>query len=482
MSAQVVSGVEPESVWRWFEVLCGIPRPSGHEEGVTLMLRSFAAERGLDCLVDDVGNVLIRVAGSGACSASPPLCLQAHTDMVAEKLDSSAHDFLRDPIRIEVEGDWVLARETTLGADNGIGVALMLALADSADIPHPPLECLFTIDEERGLTGASRLDPSWIAARRLINLDTEEEGRFCIGCAGGIDAGLTLRIGTDETLRGVPRTVRVEGLRGGHSGMEIGRCRANSIRLLAHTLDTLLEIPGTSLVEVSGGSKRNAIPRTAGALVMIGDEAAADAAVALLDRRFRDVYQGIEPFPSITLQHPEPAARPSMSSGSARRLVDLLLALPHGVEKRSGISHDLVETSCNLAIVETSGDQVDITMTVRSLLEEGKALLVRRLAAAARIAGAGFRAEGGYPGWKPDPSSRLLSEASDFHSAFYGRPPLVETIHAGLECGIIGDRIGGMDMISMGPDIRDVHAPGERVSVSSTERFWRFLTGFLARL
>lgn len=482
MSARVMSGAEPEPVWRWFETLCGIPRPSGHEEGVTLMLRSFASERGLDCLVDDVGNVLLRVAGSGGASTSAPICLQAHTDMVAEKLGSSAHDFLRDPIRIEVEGDWLLARETTLGADNGIGVALILALADSRDIPHPPLECLFTIDEERGLTGASRLDPSWISARRLINLDTEEEGRFCIGCAGGIDACLSLRIAAGGSPGGVPATVRVEGLRGGHSGMEIGRCRANSIRLLAHTLDALLEIPGTALVDVSGGSKRNAIPRTAEALVLLGDEAAAASAVAGLDRRFREVYTGIEPSLSIALQRTESVPRPPMSQESARRLVDLLLALPHGVEKRSGISHDLVETSCNLAIVETEGGQAGITMTVRSLLEEGKALLVRRLAAAARCAGAGFRAEGGYPGWKPDPSSRLLAEASDFHSVFYGRPPVVETVHAGLECGIIGDRIGGMDMISMGPDIRDVHAPGERVSISSTERFWRFLTGFLARL
>lgn len=480
-----LSTLEPSGVWKWFEAMTRIPRPSGSERRVSDFLVGFAVERGLDYEIDDVGNVLIRHPGRGAAAGSAPVCLQAHTDMVAEKLESSAHDFLCDPIRIEIDGDWVIARETTLGADNGMGVALMLAILDDPSAVHPPLECLFTIDEERGLTGASHLDPAWLRAGRMINLDTEEEGHFCIGCAGGLDVHLEGVYEPGPAPEGmIPLTLRVEGLRGGHSGMEIWRGRANAIRLLARTLSPLLRENGCRIADLSGGSKRNAIPRTASAALLVPPDRMDSVmkSVSEMQRTQREEFAGIDDEMTISAMPSLTAPDAVLPSDFAVATTDLLLALHHGVEKMSALSSDLVETSCNLAILETCGEAVRICLTVRSLLENAKGALADRLAATSRLAGFSFSTGGGYPGWKPDASSLLLGTSIAAFRDLCGAEPEIRTIHAGLECGIIGGKAGGMDMISMGPDIRDVHAPGEKVSISSTARFWSFINGLLARL
>lgn len=477
--------LEPAGVWRWFDAIRRIPRPSGSERKVTEFLVGFARERGLSHMQDEVGNVLIRHAGRGAAASGRPICLQAHTDMVAEKLESSSHDFMTDPIRVEIDGDWVVARETTLGADNGMGVALMLAVLDSATAVHPPLECLFTIDEERGLTGASRLDPAWLRARRMINLDTEEEGNFCIGCAGGLDVHLACRFDPEVVQPGMEAlSIRVEGLRGGHSGMEIGRWRANAIRVLARTLGALLREEGCVIAGMQGGSKRNAIPRTASASILVpaGATGRVIETVSSLQRSQREEFALIDDELTVSAAALPETPGTAIPAGTADRTVDLLMALHHGVEKMSGLSPDLVETSCNLATLETTGSSVEICITVRSLVEGAKYALADRLSSTARLAGFSVETGGGYPGWKPDPSSELLASAVESYRRKYLAEPEIRTIHAGLECGIIGDRVGGMDMISMGPDIRDVHTPGERVSISSTVRFWDYFNGLLAGL
>ncbi|MGB4082021.1 MAG: aminoacyl-histidine dipeptidase [Candidatus Fermentibacter daniensis] len=480
-----LSTLEPSGVWKWFEAMTRIPRPSGSERQASGFLVGFAEERGLDYEIDDVGNVLIRHPGRGAASGSAPVCLQAHVDMVAEKLESSSHDFLGDPISFEIDGDWVIARETTLGADNGMGVALMLAILDDPSTVHPPLECLFTVDEERGLTGASRLDPAWLKARRMINLDSEEEGFFCIGCSGGLDVHLEGAYEPAPAPEGmIPLTVRVEGLHGGHSGMEINRWRANAIRLLAHTVSPLVRNHGCRIASLSGGSKRNAIPRTASAALLVPPECmdALMKSVSGTQNAQREEFAGIDDELTISAMPSLTTPDAVLPDGFAVTTTDLLLALHHGVEKMSTLSRDLVETSCNLAILEAGGGAVRICITVRSLLENAKGALAGRLAATARLAGFEFSTGGGYPGWKPDSSSLLLGTSIAAYRELCGAEPEIMTIHAGLECGIIGGKVGGMDMISMGPDIRDVHVPGEKVSISSTARFWSFINGLLARL
>lgn len=483
----ILSSLEPAVVWRMFDAVRRIPRPSGSEQEMTRFLCGFASERGLEHLSDAVGNVLVKLPGRGAAASRRPVCIQAHTDMVAEKLDSSSHDFLLDPIRVEVDGDWVVARETTLGADNGMGVAIMLALLDGGGASHPPLECLFTIDEERGLTGASHLDPGWLEARRMINLDSEEEGHCCIGCAGGVDVGIEGRFTPVPSPPGfTPFSVRVEGLKGGHSGMEIHSGRANSIRILGRVLRTLLDGHGCAVAAMAGGSKRNAIPRTASARVLApgGGLEGMREAVAAIQARQREEFAPVDGDITITITATGdgPGEEPVMPTEFASRAVDLLLSLHHGVERMSSLSAGLVETSCNLAILETGAESVSLVLTARSLVETAKHALVDRLEAAARLAGFSSSRGNGYPGWKPDASSELLASATAHYRELTGREPLVEAVHAGLECGIIGDRVGGMDMISTGPDIRGVHAPGERVCISSTGRFWEFLNGLLARL
>lgn len=477
--------LQPLRLWHWFGELCKAPHASGAEGPATELVIDFARDLGLIWKRDDAGNVAVYKPGSGIATGSLPVAIQAHLDMVAEKLAGSRHDFEKDPILPEVEGDWVFARETTLGADNGIGVALMMALLEDDDAQHPPLECIFTVDEERGLTGASRLDPAWITARRLINLDSESEGRFCIGCAGGIDVRIDMPLETTEPEQGlIAFDLSVMGLKGGHSGMEIGRSRANAIRVLARALGRLTSFGGASVAQLSGGTKRNAIPRTSAATVLV-HPSRAGACIDIVSAVMKDQrteYAVIEPTMEIAFRQLDTPVARVLSPESTRKTIDLLLALPHGVEKMSPVESSLVETSANLALVEMAGDVLSVSLTVRSLLEEAKFGLADRIMAIARLAGVPNSMGDGYMGWRPDPASPLVAAASGYWKEFSGRDAVIETVHAGLECGIIGNRVGGMDMISMGPDIKDVHVPGEKASISSVARFWGFFRSFLARL
>jgi dipeptidase D len=477
-----LDGLEPREVWRWFAGVCAIPRPSGSERRIADFIERFALARRLEHLRDAADNVLIKAPGRGAAASGPPLLLQAHLDMVPEKASGSTHDFERDGIVPVVDGDWVTSPETTLGADNGIGVALMLAVLDSDSIPHPPLECLFTTDEERGLTGAASLDPSWIIARRMINLDSEEEGDFCIGCAGGVD--LTVEMPMERApASGEVLELEISGMKGGHSGMAIVEGVGNAIRFLARTLLPLCRDHGCLLLSLQGGSKRNAIPRTASALITVpeGHEETVRKAVSMVEASLRSEYTGIDDGIRIEVRRSDSKELP-FTPASGMRAIGLLLALPHGVQKMSGLIPGLVETSVNLAIASTTTDAMSVVLSARSPIGSAKQAVADRVEAIAGLSGCTFSRGEGYPGWMPDPASKLLARSMEVYSSVTGAEPHAVTIHAGLECGIIGDAVGGMDMISMGPDIRDVHVPGERASIPSLARFWRFFLALLARM
>ena len=460
-----------EPVWRFFKDICEIPHTSGNETVISKYLVEFARERDLEVLSDSLGNVLIKKSGSGE-----PVALQAHMDMVGEKISGSTHDFLEDPIKPELEGDLLLAGETTLGADNGIGVALMLELLDGDYPGICPLECLFTVDEERGLVGALAFPPEWISAGKLINLDSEELGVVIIGCAGGRDVEIELN-GELEDYSGPGVKVEINGLNGGHSGMEINSDNANAIKLTARLCRQLEELLGGRLVSFRGGSKHNAIPRTAEAVMTVEDPARAGTLCSIVRKDFLEEYADIEKTITVKCTEVETSARLTEKSSSV--FIDTLLALPHGVEKMSGIVDDLVETSANLAIASWDKGTLKVLISIRSAVESAKNAHVETIAAIGRLAGGRVTAGEGYPGWMPDRSSGLLDAARESFRRISGSYPTVEAIHAGLECGIIGQRVGELEMISLGPDISDVHVPGESVSISSVDLFLKFLLDLL---
>jgi dipeptidase D len=478
---RILEKIEPKEVWYWFEEISRIPRPSGEEKRIADFLVAFAKKRDLEYKRDDENNVLICAEGSGMASDHPGIVLQAHVDMVPEKTDESNHDHSKDPIVPVIRGDWVTSPDTTLGADNGIGVALMLAVLDSKDISHPPLECLFTTDEERGLTGAANLNPEWLKLRRLINLDSEDEGVFTVGCAGGVDFHLKMPLERSGSVD--CHHLEVAGLKGGHSGMEIDKNRGNAIRFLGRILRYLCVNFNCHIAGITGGTKRNAIPRNAAALIHFPHEEL-EPVMEYLHQVSEDLaleYMGIEDGIRILMEY-EPLRAEPVDYATSLRIVDLLLVLPHGVEKMSGVINGLVETSVNLANVSMSENEFVVELSARSSLESAKLALGKRIAAIARMGGCTFTIGGSYPGWMPDPKSELLEKLIEIYKEVSGEEPRIESIHAGLECGIIGDRVGGMDMISMGPDIRDVHVPGERASISSLQRFWKFFISVLENL
>lgn len=461
-------------VWRFFKELCAIPHTSGDEARISEYLKSFAETRELQFDHDTHGNVLIRKPGTGN-----PVMLQAHMDMVGEKIPGSNHNFLTDPIEAVLREGRLIAMETTLGADDGIGVALMLELLDGEYKGLPPLECLFTVDEERGLVGALQFPPEWVTAKKLINLDSEDLGYITIGCAGGRDVNITLQ-GESQVYSGPAVKITVDDLNGGHSGIEINSGNANAIHLAARVCGQMEELLGGRLISISGGTKHNAIPRNAEALVAVEDAAAAGVLVSIITKDFLEEYAGIEE--AITINCEETRVDRCLTEDSSTKMTDLLLALPHGVRKMSGVVSGLVETSCNLAIAEWQKDELSVLLSVRSAVEPAKDAHCESIAAVGRLAGASVSMGNGYPGWAPDTSSELLKIAQASFRECFESEPVVEAIHAGLECGIIGERVGNLDMISLGPDISDVHIPGESVDVSSVASFLDYLIDLLRRL
>jgi dipeptidase D len=472
--------LRPVPLWRHFNSVCGIPHCSGNEKALGDFVMAAAKARGCVAKRDAVGNVLVEVPAAKGKEKSPAVVLQGHLDMVCEKNSGTRHDFDRDPIRPVVDGDWVRAEGTTLGADNGMGVAAALAVMEDDSLVHGPLELLFTIDEETGLNGANGLQPGFIRGRFLLNLDSEEEGVFFIGCAGGADSDITLPLKRTPGGSGDPLKVTLSGLRGGHSGIDIHTGRGNAVQLLTRLL-VGLDVP-FSLVHLEGGNKHNAIPREAFAHVLAKDAAGLKQALQAGMDRIRFEYKAVEKDAVLTVEPAEDHHRSPMDDRSRSTFLSLLLALPHGVLAMSQEIPDLVETSNNLAIVRVTQDAARIHTSTRSSIASALDAAREKIGAVAGLAGADVKHLDGYPGWAPDLQSPLLAVMKRVHKDLTGKEPEIKAVHAGLECGIIGEKYPGMDMISFGPDLRNPHSPDEKVSIPTVERFYGLLAATLKTL
>jgi dipeptidase D len=481
--SHALSGLEPQLLWDHFAALAAIPRGSKNEAAATAHVVAVAARLGLPAKVDSVGNVLISKPGTKGLEKKPAVVLQGHLDMVCEKNSGTAHDFTKDPIRLVVAGDEVKADGTTLGADNGIGCAAALALLESKDLAHPPLECLFTIDEETGLTGANALTPTFLSGTRMLNLDTEEEGAIYVGCAGGLDTMAVTTVARVAPVSGAsPYRISVTGLRGGHSGCDIHEGRVNALKVLARAV-TEAQASGFAPATLDGGSKRNAIAREGFSSGWLDPVREADlrAVLAKLEADVRSEAGRFDNPVTLGLERVDAAPNP-ISPADAARVVGFLHAAPHGVLGWSPDIPGLVQTSTNLAIIETKGDEVSFATSQRSSVDSAKKDAGRQMATAMALAGLTVNQGDGYPGWKPNVSSPILGVAKGVHAELFGHEPEVKAIHAGLECGIIGEKFPNMDTISFGPTIRNAHSPDECVNVPSVQNFWRYLTALLPRM
>lgn len=471
---------EASPVWTAFTEISAIPRCSGQEKALMSFLKSQASASGLTWKEDTVGNLVIRKPGSLGKEKSSPLVLQGHVDMVCEKNRDRIHDFTCDPIELKIDGSWLRAEGTTLGADNGIAVGMMLALLRDKSAVHPPLECLFTVDEETALTGALSLDPTLLTGKSLINIDSEDEGRFTIGCAGGLTAWGELEL---ETLPAddLGFWISLKGLKGGHSGTMIHEGRGNALTLGLRLAAKAQEDLGQdfSLWAFEGGDKHNAIPREVFLGVRGGDLEYWKTLARDQGKIFRGELGKWGGHLAVSVE--TPAAPPwTLSSESTFKVLRLLSCLPHGVHTMSQAVPGLVESSSNLASVRLEKGLLKVLTSQRADKQSLRDELARRTAAPFQLAGGRFRTADGYPSWSPNPASPLLSRCKALWLETTGKEAVVELVHAGLECGVIGDKIPGMDMISLGPDIRDAHTPDEKVDMDSTLRVWIFLKKLLA--
>lgn len=474
---------ETERILRLFEELDAIPRRSKEESRVRDWLAAWADSHEFTHRGDDAGNLVVQVPGTAGREHAPVIVLQQHMDMVCEKTPEKEHDFTKDPITVIRDGDWLRADRTTLGADNGMAVAMAMAVAESTELPHPPLELLFTVDEETGLTGATKLDPSLLSGRILLNLDSEDEGVFTVGCAGGRHMILDLPVSYQAMPEGHgAHVLTVSGLAGGHSGVDIHLNRANANSILGRALRELAGRTPLRLAAVGGGSAHNAIPRDAAATVVLplGAEATAAQQLTTLQEELRQELKRRDPGIELSWEPAGSAPAQIMSADSSQRLVDLLVALPHGVWKYSDDIAGFVETSCNLATVRVEEQGVRLLLSQRSSVPSQLEGQTARIDAIAALAGVSRRPDSEYPSWQPDMDSPLLARCVSVYEQLFAEKPKVEAVHAGLEAGVIGAKFDSMDMISLGPTIKNPHSPDERLYIPSLDRVWTFMKGLLA--
>ncbi|MEE0882649.1 MAG: aminoacyl-histidine dipeptidase [Bacteroidales bacterium] len=470
----ILADLEPKSLFRFFGEILSIPRPSKHEEKMTEYLVNWAKERNLEYVSDEIGNVIIRKGATKGKENSPWVCLQSHIDMVCEKNSDKDFDFEKDAIVPKIEGEWLKADGTTLGADDGIGVATALAILDANDIEHGPIECLFTVDEETGLSGAEALSADVLKSRILLNLDSEDEGEIFIGCAGGIDTVAKLPYDKEETPDAPAFKIMVKGLKGGHSGDDINKGLACANKILNRILWSLDKEMDLRLSCFEGGNLRNAIAREANATFVVA-QADVELMKEIVEKFAVDLkyeFRTTEPDMEITLSEAEkPAFVVDMLSQD--NLLNVLYACPHGVLAMSREIPGFVETSTNLASVKMKEDYFFITTSQRSSVESAKYAAAYRVESCFLLAGADVEHGDGYPGWAPNPESKILKIAVDAYKKLFNKEPIVRAIHAGLECGLIGEKYPGMDMISYGPTLRGVHSPDERLEIKTVELYWK---------
>lgn len=473
--------LEPQNVWKHFYSLTRIPRPSGQMEKITEFLVNFGKSLGLESFVDEIGNVIIRKPATPGMENRKGVILQAHMDMVPQKNNDTVHDFTKDPIETYVDGDWLKAKGTTLGADNGLGVAAIMAVFEDSHLKHGPLEALITKDEETGMYGAFGLKPGTLKGEIMLNLDSEDEGELYIGCAGGLDITATLGYKEEKPVDGfVARKITLKGLRGGHSGLEINQGHGNANKLLTRVVHDLLIEFDSQLASFEGGNMRNAIPREACAVMAFNpkDMDGLENYIREYETQFNAEYASIES--DITLKIEDVAVPSSVVPTEIQdNIINVLMACQNGVTRMIPTVPDTVETSSNLAIVIIKGGKADISILARSSCDTMKDFLADSLSACFAMAGMKVELSGGYSGWQPNVDSPILHAMKLSYKQQFGVEPAVKVIHAGLECGIIGANCPGLDMISFGPTLRSPHSPDERALIPTVSKFYDFLVATL---
>jgi dipeptidase D len=480
-----LEGLEPKEIWKHFDALAKIPRPSTKETAVSEYVLAQAGHCGLEVIQDRVGNMVIRKPAHPGREAAPMVMLQGHLDMVCEKNEGTLHNFDTDPIKIVRDGDWLKADGTMLGADNGVGIAAALAVMESKSMAHGPLELVFTVDEETGLTGAAEFSGGVLKSKYYLNLDNEEADAICIGCAGGIKTTGRRKVGFRKAKANATWRIKVSGLKGGHSGVDIHQGRGNALRILGCVLQTLLDHHPAEIAEINGGSAQNAIPREAFAIVLLDSRKGKElrSVIATAETEYRADLGTFDPGLKITVEKVTPPGKgKAMAQADGRVLVDLLASLPHGVLAMNPDVPGLTQNSTNLATVSTKGQTVEIVTSQRSAIESSKWAAARMVSTIFRLAGFDVEHSGNYPGWKPEPTSDIVRKLQAVHEKTFGKPARLIAMHAGLECGVIGERYPGMQMVSFGPTIVDPHSPNERVQISTVEAFWNYLKAVLERL
>ncbi len=476
-----ITTLKPQLLWDHFYQLTQIPRPSKKEQLAVKYVVDFGKRLGLETITDKVGNVIIRKPASSGHENCKGIVLQAHLDMVPQKNSDKQHDFEKDPIETYIEEGWVKANGTTLGADNGIGAAAALAVLEDDSLVHGPIEALFTIDEETGMTGANNLQPDVLKGDILLNMDSEDEGELYVGCAGGSNGNMAFTFREDAVPKGhAAYQLKLSGLKGGHSGMDINTGRANANKLLFRFLKYAVAELEARLSSVDGGSLRNAIPREAFAVITLAKDEGEnlEAMVKAFESLFREEYGQVEPDLTFSV---EPTAMPAfiMEEIVQDDLINAIQACPNGVIRMSNDMEGLVETSLNLAVVKTEGHEVKALALLRSSVDSAKDDLESTLESLFLLAGAEVWFDGQYPGWKPNMQSDILQVMQKVYQKDFGKIPEIRAIHAGLECGILGSAYPNWDMISFGPTIRFPHSPDEKVNIESVEKFWNFLVATL---
>lgn len=476
-----LSNIEPQIIWKNFSKLNAVPRPSKKEEKVIAFIKDFGENLGLETTVDEVGNVIIKKPATAGMENRKSIVIQSHLDMVCQKNNDVNFDFETQGIQMEVDGDWVKAKGTTLGADNGLGVATIMSILESSDIPHPDLEALFTIDEETGMTGALGLKPGQLTGQILLNLDTEEDDEIDIGCAGGIDVTVSQNYPTEATKGQILR-IEVKGLQGGHSGMDIHKGFGNANIILGRILYKALENQNVQLISIDGGSLRNAIPREAVALISVRNaNEFIETVTGGIKKEILEEFASIEAGLQINIEI-STSSEEALSEEDSKKIVLVLKSLHNGVYRMSPDVQDLVESSNNVARIELKDGGLKILNLSRSSVDSSKDSVAEQLKSVSELAGMNVEFSGSYPGWKPKPGSEIVQLMEKIYTEKFAEKPHVVACHAGLECGIIGANYPEMEMVSYGPTIRGAHSPDEKANISSTQKFWAFTKDILANI
>ncbi|SHE95124.1 aminoacyl-histidine dipeptidase [Caloramator proteoclasticus] len=484
--ADVLRGLEPQLVFEYFEEISKIPRGSGNEKAISDYLVDFAKKHNLEVIQDKALNVIIKKPGTKGYENAPTVIIQGHMDMVCEKNKDTRHDFEKDAIQLRLDGDYIYANGTTLGADNGIAIAYALAILASNDIPHPPIEVLLTVEEETGMGGAMALDGSNLKGKMLINIDSEEEGKLLVSCAGGVRTTHKIKANlVDADKNKAAYTISIRGLKGGHSGMEIDKGRGNANKIMGRILDDLARELNFDLVEINGGSKMNAIPRECDATILINenDLQKLQDKINEWDKILKNELRSSDANVNVFVSKIDKEINKCFDSDTKNKVIASLVLIPNGIQTMSMAIDGLVESSTNLGVVETKENEILFQSAVRSSVRSLKYNILNQAKKVAEVIGAELVADSDYPEWQYDPDSKLRQLFMDVYKRMFGKDAEIVAIHAGVECGLFKEKLGeDVDMISFGPNLYDVHTPDEHISISSVKRMWDYLLAVLKEI